>query len=176
MVGLGLLGLGLLGWLLFAYALLDLAAMRSLRAVKSADDLEEDLRGPRVLEGKLRVRDGRLKIRGGKAIAEGSVVVESADLRLRWPSDEWVPISLWGKEPVRDGSVIAVMGTFETLARAGHREMFARWPKDSRALSCGRDQAARWLSSRAARRASLAITPAVIGLLACGLLFVSYLL
>ncbi len=29
---------------------------------------------------------------------------------------------------------------------------------------------------RAARRASLAITPAVIGLLACGLLFVSYLL
>lgn len=166
-------GIGVLGWLAFLLGLRDLAGMRSLRALRSAEDVSGGGDELRLFEGRLKVRDGKLRVRQGRAIADGSVIVESGELRFRWPTDTWIPLETMDGD-LRDGCHLALLGRFTSLARAGHREMFAPWPEDARALACDRSGAVGHLAGRAARRAAIAITPGIIGWLAAGITFVAH--
>lgn len=166
--GLGLLGLLALGWLASVVAGVKLARAQTLRGIKaSTDHRSADRR--RVLEGTLRLAEGSTAVvKKGELLVKGSGSIEGAGLRVRIPDR---PVRVRGSGELRNGSPIALVGTFERLTSEGHRDASAPWPEHAFVVPGGRELAVTEEVRRASSLAVAAITPTLI----VGLGFLLYL-
>lgn len=171
--GLTLLMLLALGWLASVVAGVKLARAQTLRGIKaSTDHRSADRR--RVLEGTLRLTEGStVELSKGELSVKGSASIEGAGLRVRIPDH---PVRVRGDlldsvAELRDGSAIALVGTFERLTSEGHRDANAPWPEHAFVVPGGRALAVTEEIRRASSLAVAAITPTLI----VGLGFLLYL-
>ena len=158
-LGLALLLLLALGWLASVIAGVKLARAQTLGEIRTSTDHRSSDRR-RVLEGTLRLAEGSsATVRKGMLVVTGSAAIEGAGLRVRIP-DQMVQVR--GAGELRDGSPIALVGTFQRLTSEGHRDATAPWPEHAFVVPGGRARAVHEEVRRASSLAVAALTPTLV--------------